>query len=129
MSLASIKPERSAQGEAPRRRGRTSLCIPVGVRSGGVTLAGVTHNISREGAFVATPEPLPIGEKVTLRLVAPRYSLPLVLRAEVRWSRPVTQVDGDQMSAGIGVEFVDPPIGVSLCLAALLEDQDQEDDR
>ncbi len=128
MSLASLKPERSAQGEGPRRRGRTPLCIPVGVRSGGVTYAGVTHNMSREGAFVATPEPLPVGEKVTLRIVAPRYSLPLVLRAEVRWSRPATMVDGDQMSAGIGVEFIETPIGVSLCLAALLEDQDEDQD-
>ena len=126
-SLASIRPERSAQKDQLRRRGRTSLSIPVDVRKDGVSCPAVTRNISRDGAFVATDQPPAVGERITLRLAAPRYSLPLVLRAQVRWIRTVAEADDEQRPAGIGVEFFDTTIGVSLCLAALLEDhQDDE---
>jgi Tfp pilus assembly protein PilZ len=121
MSLASFGPKGITAPEPPPRTGRAHLAIPVDVRRGGASCAGVTQNVSRDGAFVATPRLHPVGERLTLRLTAPGFSLPLVLQAEVRWLRPVAQGEGDRWPAGIGVQFVDPPLGMRLCLAALLE--------
>jgi hypothetical protein len=124
MSLASSGPELARRDAAPRK-GRARLAIPVDVRWGGASCAGVTQNVSRDGAFVATPRLHPVGERLTLRLTAPGFNLPLVLQAEVRWLRAVAQGDGIGLPAGIGVQFVDPPLGMRLCLAALLEPHEQ----
>jgi uncharacterized protein (TIGR02266 family) len=125
MSLASFGPQRLTPPGPPPRPGRAPLEIPVDVRRAGASSAGVTQNVSRDGAFVATPRLHAVGERLTLRLTAPGFSLPLVLQAEVRWLRPVAQGEGDRRPAGIGVQFVDPPLGMRLCLAALLEPHEQ----
>jgi Tfp pilus assembly protein PilZ len=125
MSIASFGPERSMAREPPPRTGRAPLALPVDVRRNGVSCAGVTQNVSRDGAFVATPRLHPVGERLTLRLTAPGFNLPLVFQAEVRWLRPVAQGEGDRRPGGIGVQFVDPPLGMRLCLAALLEPYEQ----
>jgi Tfp pilus assembly protein PilZ len=102
---------------SPARSGRARLEIPVLVE-GGVTCAGITQNLSQEGAFVATPRPPSVGEWVMLRLAVPGHDVPLAIKAEVRWLRPIDDAAG--RPAGIGVSFMDPPFGVSLCIAWLL---------
>ena len=103
---------------SPPRSGRTPLEIPVELRSGDASAPGITRNISQEGAFVATRRPPSVGERITLRLVIPGHAVPLAVDAEVRWLRPIADTAGQP--AGIGVSFVNPPYGVSLCIAWLL---------
>ena len=74
-----------------------------------------------EGAFVATPWLLPFGSRITLKLSVPGYGVPLAVEAEVRWFRSGADADADSRPGGIGVQFVDPPTGVALCLAGLLQ--------
>ena len=100
------------------RLGRAPIEIPVELLIGGAVCDGVTGNISQEGAFVATRRPPSVGEKITLRLAVPGHAVPLAVNADVRWLRPIADPAG--RPAGIGVSFVDPPYGVSLCIAWLL---------
>lgn len=92
------------------------------VEADGVMSTGVTRNLSQEGAFVATRRPPSVGERLTLRLAVPGHDVPLAISALVRWLRPIDDAAG--RPAGIGVSFVDPPFGVSLCIAWLLNSRD-----
>jgi len=103
---------------SPMRSGRALVEIPVEMQSDGASCAGVTCNISQEGAFVATRRPPSVGARVTLRLAVPGRALPLAVDAVVRWHRPIGDCAGQP--AGIGVSFIEPPFGVSLCIAWLL---------
>jgi uncharacterized protein (TIGR02266 family) len=103
---------------SPVRAGRARLAIRVEIQGSGASCAGVTQSISQGGAFVATPRPPSVGERLTLRLALPGLAAPVAIDAEVRWLRPIDDTAG--RPAGIGVSFVNPPFGVSLCLAWLL---------
>jgi Tfp pilus assembly protein PilZ len=120
MSVAALEPETvDRMDEQPPPQGRARVKISADLQFDGAMCAGGTRNISQHGAFVATPWLLPVGQRVTLRLAVPGYGAPLVVEAEVRWLRP--DADGDGRPAGIGVQFVDPPIRLSLNLAGLLQ--------
>src|SRR5262245_25653597 len=120
MSVAALESDAADRVDPrPLPPARVSVKIPVNLQFAGVFCAGVTRNISQDGAFIATPWRLPVGQRVTLRLAVPGHRAPFEVEAEVRWLRP--DADGDSRPAGIGVQFVDPPIGVSLCLAGLLQ--------
>ena len=64
--------------------------------------SGYTENISEGGVFVATTEPLAMGEPLDLR-VALADGEALVIRTRVAWLRP----GDDDNAGGMGVQFVD----------------------
>ena len=66
--------------------------------------SGYTENISEGGVFIATPNHLPIGEPVDLKVEMADGSQ-TTLRARVAWIRPGT----DEALTGMGLQFVDPP--------------------
>lgn len=66
--------------------------------------SGFTENISEGGVFVATPNHLPMGEPVELRVEMQDGST-VTLRARVAWIRPGT----DEEMTGMGLQFVNPP--------------------
>ena len=115
-AVASQGPE-SIQPQAPRR-GRSAAEIPVDLHGAAGPFPGITRNISREGAFIATHQPLPPGTRFLLFLVFPGDRKPLAVRAEVRWVREAAP---DERPPGMGVAFVDPPLGVTLAIADLIE--------
>jgi Tfp pilus assembly protein PilZ len=108
--------------QSPARSGRARLELPVELLSGYGSFPGITQNLSQEGAFVAVHRPPSVGERVVVRLVVPGHAVPLAINAEVRWLRPIDDAAG--RPAGIGVSFVNPPYGVSLCIAWLLHAQE-----
>ncbi|HEY5452776.1 MAG TPA: PilZ domain-containing protein [Polyangia bacterium] len=102
------------------RRGRSAAEIPVDLHGAAGPFPGITRNISREGAFIATHQPLPPGTRFLLFLVFPGDRKPLAVRAEVRWARAASG-SSDERPAGMGVSFVDPPLGVTLSITDLIE--------
>src|SRR5262245_25340961 len=105
------------------RAGRTAVEIPVDLHGADGPLPGVTRNISLDGAFVATSQLLPIGARLLLMMVFPDETRPLAVRAEVRWSRPAASVADDGRPVGMGLRFLDPPLGVSLSIGELLDSE------
>ena len=60
-----------------------------------------TRNIGVGGAFIVTTTPLVQGKTFTLALHVPKESMPIEVKAEVRWlSGP-----GDPIGPGMGVKF------------------------
>jgi uncharacterized protein (TIGR02266 family) len=120
MSAATIEaPFSDGIREGVHRAGRAGVEIAVDLHSVDGPLPGVTRNISPDGAFVATPVVMAVGERLMLMLAFPNDRGPLAVRAEVRWSRPSSP--DDRRPAGMGLRFVDPPLGVVLAIADLVE--------
>lgn len=87
-----------------RRDRRAALVLPLEYRNAGHLLVSYCTNLSRGGLFLPTPEPLPVGESVTLVLRVPGRDRPVTLEAKVRWVREADSVRGP---AGMGVAFHD----------------------
>jgi len=122
MSLGTIE---AHPGDELRRRaqrsGRAGVEIAVDLHGVDGPLPGVTRNISPDGVFVATPAVLAVGERLMLMLAFPGDRGPLAVRAEVRWTRPAASSRDGGGPAGMGLRFVDPPLGVVLAIADLVE--------
>jgi uncharacterized protein (TIGR02266 family) len=105
-----IEWDRASDGRA----GRIPLEIAIKLRSQNGdqgSWMGVTKNICSGGVFVATLRSVPIGERVAVRLTIPGDAEPVEALAEVRWSRPFQELD-DQ-PAGLGLRFIDTPLGAA----------------
>jgi uncharacterized protein (TIGR02266 family) len=108
--------------QGAQRAGRAAVEIAVALHSVDGPLPGVTRNISPDGAFVATPAVLAVGERLMLMLAFPGDRGSLAVRAEVRWSRPAAP-GPDRRPVGMGLRFLEPPLGVVLAIADLVESQ------
>jgi len=80
---------------------RIPLGVEVTVRSDHAFWVGLTENLSEGGLFVATGEPLELGDKFYIQLaVAGRQ---IAAEVEVRWIRPSGRPG---LPAGVGVRFL-----------------------
>jgi uncharacterized protein (TIGR02266 family) len=67
-------------------------------------LISYSKNISAEGMFICTDEPVPVGTH--LKLVFSIEDLhEVVITAKIAWVNP----QGGNGNAGLGLEFIDPP--------------------
>jgi uncharacterized protein (TIGR02266 family) len=96
--------EPNASFDHRRRDQRASLVLPLEYRNAGHLLVSYCTNLSRGGLFLPTPEPLPVGETLTLVLRVPGRDRPVTMEAKVRWARDSDSVRGP---AGMGVPFHD----------------------
>lgn len=91
-------------GAQIERAPRVGMVLEVRYRNAGQFLVSYCTNLSRGGLFVSTRQPEPIGTEIVLSLRVPGRSIPVVLRARVRWSRAE---DNDEGPAGMGLSFAD----------------------
>lgn len=122
MSLGTIDaPPGDGMRQQALRCGRAGVEIAVDLHSDEGPCLGVTRNISPDGVFIATPEVLPVGSRLMLMLAFPGDRGPMAVRAEVRWTRPTAAAPDARRPAGMGLRFVDPPLGVVLAIADIVE--------
>lgn len=88
-----------------RREPRLPAEVKVDYRSIGSFMTDYAENISQGGLFIRTSLPLPVGERVRLRLTLPDGDAPFALDGVVKWVS--TLRDRDERPAGMGIEFVD----------------------
>lgn len=98
------------------RPGRIDSRVPVVVHLGGERLTAETRNIGLGGVFVATREPPPVGQRISLHLALPQWDEPLTVDGEVRWVRFGDDVGPHDGVSGVGVKFVKPPLYVAAAL-------------
>jgi uncharacterized protein (TIGR02266 family) len=63
--------------------------------------------VSLGGMFLATPDPLPQGAELRVRLVLPETLTEISTRARVRHARTVAQADSGGLPPGMGLQFLD----------------------
>ena len=94
------------------RASRVGLEVPVVLRTGDASCLGITKNIGPGGVFVATVRLLRVGERVTVALKMKGDAEPVEALAEVRWCRPLE--DLDDLPAGVGLRFIDTPLRAAI---------------
>ena len=91
------------QGPPPRREDRRAgYVVQVKYRNAGHLLVHYCTNLSRGGVFVSCEDPLPPGSSVALELQLPGRDQPVVVSAQVRWTRAEANADGPP---GMGLSF------------------------
>ena len=98
------------------RPGRIDLRVPIVLAFDGERITRETRNISLGGVFVATPEPAPVGKRVSLELTLPDWNEPIVVDGEVRWARTSEEGPRRDDIPGVGVKFLKPPLYVVAAL-------------
>lgn len=86
------------------RAPRVGIVLEVQYRNAGQFLVSYCTNLSRGGLFVSTEAPEPVGTELVLSLRVPGRTLPVPLKARVRWTRATDSEDGP---AGMGLSFAD----------------------
>ncbi len=89
-----------------RKEQRLTAEIKVDYRTVGSSITDYSENVSLRGLFVRTSLPLPIGERVRLRLTLPEGDAPFALSGVVKWT--ATLKDKDKHPPGMGIEFIEP---------------------
>lgn len=105
------EPRRHERRQHFRGKARPGRQIPVRFRRADIDAwsDAETRNVGVGGAFIATPEPLPVGTPLVVQLTVPTSERRFELTALVRWAT-------DQDDPGMGVQFVDVDIDVLLDL-------------
>ncbi len=82
--------------QGSRRHPRKKFAIPVKYTSDDQDYEGVTGNVSSGGVFIKTPDPVPVGQKVTIEIPLKTKGKIKRLEGKVTWSSP----------SGFGAKFV-----------------------
>jgi uncharacterized protein (TIGR02266 family) len=106
--------------EFASRPGRADIEMQVELKVDDDSFVGVTGNIGVGGLFVTTDRPCRVGERIALKLPLPNRDRPLSVAAEVRWTREQRSVNEPRSLLGMGLRFVDLPVGAFISIQELL---------
>ena len=76
-------------------------------------------NLSREGLFIATPQPLAVGKRLSLELLVAGEAGPWAALGRVLWIRSTRE--GDERPAGRAVKIIDIEESVAVAIDRLIE--------
>jgi uncharacterized protein (TIGR02266 family) len=86
-----------------RKEERVQRSLSVAFKNRQSFVRAFTGNISNEGLFIKTEQPLNIGERFSLTLTLPDFSEPIKATCEVVWTRGQEETEG--RPPGMGVRF------------------------
>lgn len=69
--------------------------------------SGFTEDISKGGIFLVTTQLYPVGMKMKLSFIIEGKDVEV--EAVVRWTRTPESIYSEDMSPGMGLQFIDPP--------------------
>ncbi len=86
---------------------RVPVYLPVDYDGRKVLATSRISNLSQNGCFVATPQPLPLGSEIELRFQLPGLRELMIVTGVVRWTRgsPKEKKPIHGRAIGMGVEF------------------------
>jgi uncharacterized protein (TIGR02266 family) len=85
-----------------RKKSRTPIVIQINYHTVDSFFRNFADDLSAEGMFIVTKEPLEPGTKLSLEFLIPGCNYPIRVRAEVIWSRNFHDMG---RSRGMGVKF------------------------
>jgi uncharacterized protein (TIGR02266 family) len=107
-----------------RRIGRTAIEVITAIAAGDEHFAGTAQNVGVGGVFVATSRFRPVGERVAIAFTLPGRKEPISVQAEVRWIRERSSPEPHSRVAGMGLRFVDLPIGAGFEIRRFLKERE-----
>ena len=108
-----------------RRTGRTDIEVIAAMAVGDEHFAGMAQNVGVGGVFVATSRVRAVGERIAIAFTLPGRDEPISVAAEVRWTRDRSSDEPHHRVAGMGLRFVDLPIGARFELQRFLKEREQ----
>ncbi|HVT06918.1 MAG TPA: TIGR02266 family protein [Polyangia bacterium] len=102
------------------RSGRADVELPVEVATDQGAFTAACKNIGAGGVFVATDRLPQVGTRLAIKLQLPQLDRPISVGAEVRWTRTGEPTPADPRSPGMGLRFVDLPVGALIAIHELL---------
>jgi len=97
--------ESKTRGYENRRDARIDVSWPVEMETSLGHIQAETRHVSVSGAFIACPEPLPLGEKFQLTIAISNQKK-VSINAEVMWSN-INVPEDKVVNRGMGIRFVD----------------------
>jgi len=108
------------------RPGRADIEMRVDLRTDDDSFVGVSGNIGTGGVFVTTDRACQVGQRVALKFALPELARPIAVAAEVRWTREERSLNSEGRISGMGLRFVDLPVGAFILIQELLRSQDED---
>ena len=102
------------------RSGRADVDLSVELATESGSFPGACMNIGTGGVFVATDRLCDVGTRLSLKLQLPQQVAPMSVGAEVRWTRPGDPGGPAAGRPGMGLRFVNPPVGAVILIHELL---------
>ena len=85
-----------------RKKSRMPIIIQINYHTVDSFFRDFADDLSAEGMFIATQEPLEPGTKLSLEFLLPGCNYPIRVKAEVMWNRDETSVE---QRRGMGIKF------------------------
>jgi uncharacterized protein (TIGR02266 family) len=98
------------------RAGRTEVEVRVDLKTADAAFVAVTKNLSAGGVFVSTPTVRAVGDRISLTFPLPGVSQPISVTGEVRWTRESPSPEQGGHPTGMGLRFVDVPVGATIAI-------------
>ena len=90
----------------PRHNLEISVDFEVSIEGPHTFFAGLTQDISKGGIFLATHQIYPVGTKMTLFFLIEEKNFQV--EAVVRWTRSPENISNNELSPGMGLQFINP---------------------
>jgi uncharacterized protein (TIGR02266 family) len=105
------------------RPGRADIAMPVDLKIDDDSFVAMSTNLGVGGLFVTTNRPCQVGDRLALRFALPDRDRPISVAAEVRWTRQERSPNSEGHASGMGLRFVDLPVGAFISIQELLRSQ------
>jgi uncharacterized protein (TIGR02266 family) len=102
------------------RSGRAEVDLPVELATESARFPAACMNIGTGGVFVATDRLCGVGTHLSITLQLPQQVSPFSVQAEVRWTRGGDSSGPATRRPGMGLRFVNPPVGAVILIHELL---------
>jgi len=108
------------------RPGRADIVMPVDLKIDDDSFVAVSANLGVGGLCVKTNRPCRVGDRLDLRFALPDRDRPISVAAEVRWTRQERSPNSEGQTSGMGLRFVNLPVGAFILIQELLRSQGED---
>jgi uncharacterized protein (TIGR02266 family) len=123
MAVSSETETPAVGGRQARKYDRIDASVEVTGSSQNTFWTGITRNVSRGGLFLVTDDPMPIGTILAFRLRLDTLPSEVEVRGIVRWIRPPSEDEDEDLPAGMGIQFASLDRAVELAIDAFIQSE------
>jgi len=100
-----VKQKKQVQEKRKAPRAQIRARVDFEVRSKDTFLFEYTTDMSRDGIFLSTRNPLPVGARIQMKFQAPQGGRVIEVEGKVVWINPY-RPGGENINPGMGIQFL-----------------------